>query len=125
MIASKSSIKLTIAIGLLISQAALADRAERSERNREEAEQWCAEYRDTHPGKQCRVVKNGKLCPRGYRTAKRCNKIRSRGYKACIRGSKAHGIKDLHNPKKATNLGARGIKQSVRGTSILHQETHP
>ena len=80
---------------LLTSQSAVADRAERSEQNREKAEAWCEDYSRSHGSAQCRVVKMPKLCPKGMHRGKRFKQFRSRGYKSCIPGSKAKVIKQV------------------------------
>lgn len=56
------------------------------------ANAWCADYIRLHPGKQCRVVHRGKLCPKGFKRAHKFGRI-GRGYKSCIPGKKGTIIK--------------------------------
>ena len=111
-----------------------AGRTERSRVNREKAQAWCAEYTRTHSGEECHVVVMISICPKGFRKAKRFNRIRSNGYKTCIRGKKGHSIKKavkkMNAPvvkptrkvtrgtvkatKKTTKAGAKGVKNTSR-----------
>ncbi len=112
-----------IAVALMLAVAssamtspALAGRAERSAENRAKADAWCERFVADNPGAECTVMRMGGLCPRSMKAGKRFNKIRANGYKTCVKGNKLGGfIKDIHNPKNATDLFIRGQRASVQG----------
>jgi len=108
---------LTVAmITASFASPAAAGRAERSAENRAKAEAWCERFVAENPGAECRVMRMGGLCPRGMKAGKRFNKIRANGYKTCVKGNKlGNFIKDIHNPKNATDLFIRGQRASVQG----------
>ncbi len=115
------SIAAAALIILIAAPGAQAGRAERSAENRAKAEAWCEDYLAARPGAECRVMRMGGLCPKGMRAGKRYNRIRANGYKTCVAGNKfTNFIKDIHDPRKATDLGLRGIRESTRGTVIIH-----
>ena len=64
------------------------------------AENWCADYKRSNPGKDCQVVRRGTLCPKGFRReAKFGGPLK--GYKTCIQGRKGQVIKKaLKKPGK-------------------------
>ncbi len=69
------------------------------------ANAWCADYTRLHPGKQCRVVHRGRLCPRGFRRAHKFGRI-IKGFKSCIPGKKGTVIK-------------QGIKKGINAVANL------
>lgn len=113
-------ITATLTVAMLtasLASPAAAGRAERSAENRARADAWCERHVAANPGAECRVQRMGGLCPRGMKAAKRFNKIRANGYKVCVKGNKlGQFVKDIHNPKKATDLFIRGQKASIKGT---------
>ena len=101
---------------VMVSQQASATRAERSAENRDKAEAWCVNFESSHPGKACHVVKMAKLCPKGYRRAERFKQFRSRGYKACVPGSKGKVIGQTI--KNSHKLPLQAIKQTTKKTTL-------
>jgi len=69
------------------------------------ANAWCADYTHLHPGKQCRVVHRGRLCPRGFMRGHKFGRI-GRGYKSCIPGKKGTIVK-------------QGIKKGINAVANL------
>ena len=96
MIHKKNMVVWTSMLTLLIMASfAHAGRADRSRVNQTKAQNWCANYTRTHSGAECRVKKMPALCPRGFRRGARFKRVRSRGYKSCIRGSKRQVFKSI------------------------------
>lgn len=119
---------LTVAVVSMIVilssiDTAEAGRKERSRVNKEKAEAWCANYSRTNGGAECKVTLMRKLCPGGYRKAKRFNRIRSNGYKSCVVGSKGHvikkAVKKIHKPATAlTRASIKGTKKVTKKVTI-------
>jgi hypothetical protein len=104
-------------VSVSVASPAFAGRAERSAENRAKADAWCERYVAENPGARCSVKRMGGLCPRGMKAGKRYNKIRANGYKTCVAGNKlGQFIKDIHDPRKATDLAIRGQRGSILGT---------
>ena len=55
-----------------------------------EAKAWCAKYSRTS-GEECRYVKTGAICPKGFRRYTKLKAGGIRNYKICVRGKKIGG----------------------------------
>lgn len=121
----KHNVKFISVIALIVlaisSQSAFAGRSERSEKNEIKAQQWCTDYRSTHAGAVCHVVKMPKFCPKSFHRGKRFKEFRSRGYKTCIPGSKGKVVKKAF--KNTHKWGASGVKKSVQATKKIAKGT--
>jgi len=75
---------LATALGVIVTLLVLPGNAQAA-KFKHDAKAWCADYRHSHPGIQCKAIKARKACPAGFQVGRSFGgAVNSKSFKSCI-----------------------------------------